>query len=198
MTSALLVLFMTLPGLALFYGGLVRTKNVLSVVAQCFGIAGLVTILWWAIGYSFAFSEGRAFLGGTGFAFFKGVDNGVGQGAPYGVKQRLLNVPDDVCDYHSGAHRRRDRGNGLKFSSVLVFVAIWMFAVYFPLAHMVWGPAGFMNGTANFDKAGIKAIDFAGGTVVAISSGWSALVLAIILANATDLARKPSLRTVWY
>ncbi|HMV37492.1 MAG TPA: ammonia channel protein, partial [Turneriella sp.] len=78
----------------------------------------------------------------------------------------------------------------MKFSSILLFVAIWMFAVYFPLAHMVWGPAGFMNGLGNFDKAGMKAIDFAGGTVVHMSSGWSALILAMILGKRNGYGAK--------
>lgn len=189
MTSALLVLFMTLPGLALFYGGLVRTKNVLSVVAQCFGIAGLVTILWWAIGYSFSFSEGSPFLGGTAFALFKGVDNGVGQGAPW-ISNNVFSMFQMMFAIITPALIVGAIAERMKFSSVLLFVAIWMFAVYFPLAHMVWGPGGFMNGIGNFDKAGIKAIDFAGGTVVHMSSGWSALVLALILGKRSGFGAK--------
>lgn len=189
MTSTLLVLFMTLPGLALFYGGLVRTKNVLSVVAQCFGIAGLVTILWWAIGYSFAFAEGSPFLGSAAMAFFKGVDSAVGQGAQwvsnnvFAMFQMMFAIITPALIVGAIAER-------MKFSSVLVFVAVWMFAVYFPLAHMVWGPGGFMNGLGNFDKAGIKAIDFAGGTVVHMSSGWSALVLCLIVGKRNGYGAK--------
>ncbi|MBS0619437.1 MAG: ammonium transporter [Spirochaetes bacterium] len=189
MTSTLLVLFMTLPGLALFYGGLVRTKNVLSVVAQCFGIAGLVTILWWAIGYSFAFAEGSPFLGGTAMALFKGVDSAVGQGGQwisnnvFAMFQMMFAIITPALIVGAIAER-------MKFSSVIVFVALWMFAVYFPLAHMVWGPGGFMNGLGNFDKAGIKAIDFAGGTVVHMSSGWSALVLCLIVGKRNGYGAK--------
>ena len=110
MTSAALVLFMTLPGLALFYGGLVRRKNVLSVLAQCFGCAGVVTILWWAVGYSFAFSSGTPFLGGTKFAML----SGRGTGAQHrlrvlGLAERLLDVPADVRDHHARPDRRRHR-----------------------------------------------------------------------------------------
>ncbi|HNM98851.1 MAG TPA: ammonium transporter [Turneriella sp.] len=189
MTSALLVLFMTLPGLALFYGGLVRTKNVLSVVAQCFGIAGLVTILWWAIGYSLAFSEGSPFIGGTAFAFFKGVDSSVGQGGQW-ISNNVFSMFQMMFAIITPALIVGAIAERMKFSSILLFVAIWMFAVYFPLAHMVWGPAGFMNGLGNFDKAGMKAIDFAGGTVVHMSSGWSALILAMILGKRNGYGAK--------
>lgn len=188
MTSALLVLFMTLPGLALFYGGLVRTKNVLSVVAQCFGIAGLVTILWWAIGYSFAFAPGNPFLGGTSFAFLKGVDSGVGQG-PIWVSNNVFSMFQMMFAIITPALIVGAIAERMKFISVLVFVALWMFAVYFPLAHMVWGPGGYMNGLGNAD-APIKAIDFAGGTVVHMSSGWSALLLCLILGKRTGFGAK--------
>jgi len=189
MTSALLVLFMTLPGLALFYGGLVRTKNVLSVVAQCFGIAGLVTILWWAIGYSFAFSEGSPFLGGTAYALFKGVDSAVGQGAQW-VSNNVFSMFQMMFAIITPALIVGAIAERMKFTSVLVFVALWMFAVYFPLAHMVWGPGGYMNGLGNFDKAGMKAIDFAGGTVVHMSSGWSALILCLIVGKRSGFGAK--------
>lgn len=189
MTSALLVLFMTLPGLALFYGGLVRTKNVLSVVAQCFGIAGLVTILWWLIGYSFSFSEGSPFLGGTAFALFKGVDSTVGQGGQW-ISNNVFSMFQMMFAIITPALIVGAIAERMKFSAVLLFVALWMFAVYFPLAHMVWGPGGYMNGIANFDKAGIKAIDFAGGTVVHMSSGWSALILCLIVGKRSGFGAK--------
>ena len=110
MICAALVLFMTLPGLALFYGGLVRSKNVLSIMAQCMGIAGLVTLLWWAVGYSMTFAAGNPFLGG----FEHGVPEGRRHGAEHhlrrlGVTEHLLDVPADVRDHHAGADRRRDR-----------------------------------------------------------------------------------------
>ncbi len=188
MTSALLVLFMTLPGLALFYGGLVRSKNILSVVAQCFGIAGLVTILWWIIGYSLVFSEGNAFVGGTAYAFFKGVDSSVGHGAPW-VSNNVFSMFQMMFAIITPALIVGAIAERMKFSAVLLFVALWMFAVYFPLAHMVWGPAGFMNGLGN-EAAAIKAVDFAGGTVVHMSSGWSALVLCLILGKRTGFGAK--------
>jgi Amt family ammonium transporter len=182
MTSTALVLFMTLPGLALFYGGLVRRKNVLSVLAQCFMITGLVTILWWLCGFSLAFGPGNPFFGKPGtYAFFKDVT-----GAPGGVStpwvslnvfamfQLTFAIITPALIIGSIAER-------MKFKAILLFVTLWMFLVYFPLAHMVWSGTGWMSGAANASGAGIKAIDFAGGTVVHMSSGWSALVLCIIL-----------------
>jgi Amt family ammonium transporter len=180
MTATALVLFMTLPGLALFYGGLVRAKNVLSILAQCLGIAGLVTILWWAAGYSLVFSRGSPFLGGLKFAFFHGVD-----GRPNGdysswVSQSIFAMYQLMFAIITPALIIGAIAERIRYAAVLVFVAIWMFAVYFPLAHMVWGIDGLMNGVWNAG-AKITAIDFAGGTVVHMSSGWSALVLCLML-----------------
>ena len=111
MTCAALVLFMTLPGLALFYGGLVRRKNVLSVLAQCFGCAGLVTILWWAVGYSLAFAPGSPFLGGLDVRAASRASTSAPNAdyAALGLAERVLDVPADVRDHHAGADRRRDR-----------------------------------------------------------------------------------------
>ena len=180
MVSTALVIFMTLPGLALFYGGLVRKKNVLSVLAQCLGIAGLVTILWWAIGYSLSFSGGNSFIGDTANAFLDGVSpSNTGAGyywisdAMWAMFQLSFAIITPALIVGAIAER-------MKFLAVIVFVALWMFAVYFPFAHMVWAGTGFMCGPLNAN-AGIKAIDFAGGTVVHMTSGWSALVLCLIL-----------------
>ena len=180
MVSTALVLFMTLPGLALFYGGLVRKKNILSVIAQCMGIAGLVTILWWACGYSLSFGTGNAFVGDLSFKFLEGVEPGaVGAGyhwisdSMWCMFQLTFAIITPALIVGAIAER-------MKFIAVLLFTAIWMFAVYFPFAHMVWAGSGFMCGPLNPD-AGIKAIDFAGGTVVHMTSGWSALILCIIL-----------------
>jgi len=180
MTSAALVLFMTLPGLALFYGGLVRSKNVLSVLAQCLGITGLVTLMWWAFGYSLVFDKGGPFLGGLSFAFLKGVDSNPNTDYSYWVSQNIFSMYQMMFAIITPALIIGAIAERMKFSAILLFVALWMVVVYFPLAHMVWGINGFMNGVWNAD-AGIKAIDFAGGTVVHMSSGWSALVLCIIL-----------------
>jgi ammonium transporter, Amt family len=182
MTCAALVLFMTLPGLALFYGGLVRAKNVLSVLAQCLGIAGLVTILWWAIGYSLVFSHGSPFLGGFKFAFLRGVTARPNGDYSYWVSQNVFAMYQLMFAIITPALIIGAVAERMKFAAVLVFVGIWMFAVYFPIAHMVWGIDGWMNGVWN-PAAKITAIDFAGGTVVHMSSGWSALVLCILLGH---------------
>jgi Amt family ammonium transporter len=180
MVCAALVLFMTMPGLALFYGGLVRSKNVLSIMAQCMGIAGLVALLWWAFGYSVAFAPGSPFLGGFDLALLKGV--GAAPNTTYAawVSQDVFSMYQLMFAIITPALIVGAIAERMKFSAILVFVAVWMVVVYFPLAHMVWGGDGFMNGVWNAN-AGIKAIDFAGGTVVHMSSGWSALVLALIV-----------------
>jgi Amt family ammonium transporter len=180
MVSTALVIFMTLPGLALFYGGLVRKKNVLSVLAQCMGIAGLVTILWWAIGYSLAFAGGNSIIGGTAHIFLRGVEPGATGAGYYWISDTMwamfqLSFAIITPALIVGAIAER-----MKFSAVLVFTALWMFAVYFPFAHMVWSTDGLMAGPLN-ENASIRAIDFAGGTVVHMTSGWSALVLCMIL-----------------
>ena len=182
MTCAALVLFMTLPGLALFYGGLVRAKNVLSVLAQCLGIAGLVTILWWMIGYSLVFSHGSPFIGGLKFAFLRGVDGQPNSDYSYWVSQNVFAMYQLMFAIITPALIIGAVAERMKFAAVLVFVAVWMFVVYFPIAHMVWGIDGWMNGIWN-PAAKITAIDFAGGTVVHMSSGWSALVLCILLGH---------------
>jgi ammonium transporter, Amt family len=180
MTSAALVLFMTLPGLALFYGGLVRRKNILSVLAQCLGCAGLVTFLWWLIGYSLAFAPGGAFIGGTKFAMLAGVTATPNADYSAWVSQNVFSMYQLMFAIITPALIVGAIAERMKYSAIMMFILLWMFVVYFPLAHMTWGVDGFMNGVWNA-KAGIKAIDFAGGTVVHMSSGWSALVLCLIL-----------------
>src|SRR4029450_8218806 len=182
MTCAALVLFMTLPGLALFYGGLVRAKNVLSVLAQCLGIAGLVTILWGVVGYSLVFSRGCPFLGGIKFAFLHGGDGRANSDYSYWVSQNVFAMYQLMFAIITPALIIGAVAERMKFAAVLVFVGVWMFVVYFPIAHMVWGIDGWMNGVWN-PSARITAIDFAGGTVVHMSSGWSALVLCILLGH---------------
>jgi Amt family ammonium transporter len=180
MICAALVLFMTLPGLALFYGGLVRSKNVLSVMAQCMGIAGIVTVLWWAVGYSFAFDAGSPFLGGLKYMFLDGVNSAPNTAYSVWVPQNVFSMYQLMFAIITPALIVGAIAERVQFKALLLFVAAWMLIVYFPLAHMVWGADGFMNGVWNKD-AGIKAIDFAGGTVVHMSSGWSALLLALIV-----------------
>ena len=182
MISAALVLFMTLPGLALFYGGLVRSKNVLSIMAQCLGITGLVTILWWAAGYSLVFGESlhSPILGGLEFTFLQGVTSAPNTTYAYWVSQNVFSMYQLMFAIITPVVLIGAVAERMKFSAVLFFTGAWMFVVYFPLAHMVWGSNGWMNGVWN-PNAGIRSIDFAGGFVVEMASGWSALVACIIL-----------------
>jgi Amt family ammonium transporter len=180
MTCAALVLFMTLPGLALFYGGLVRRKNVLSVLAQCCGMAGIVTILWWSFGYSLVFSKGSPIVGGLSMAFLKGVDSNPNTDYAYWVSQNVFSMYQLMFAIITPALIVGAIAERMKFSSLMLFLTLWMVVIYFPMAHMVWGIDGLMNGVWNAD-AKIKAIDFAGGTVVHMTSGWSAIVLALLV-----------------
>src|ERR1035437_7219562 len=200
MTSTAFVLFMTLPGLALFYGGMVRKKNVLSVIAQCFLITGLVTILWVFVGYGMVFggtgtgSDAASRLGAmakedvvTGIVGSPKVDwmlNNV-TSAPnsnysywvsenvYAMFQLMFAIITPGLILGAIAER-------MKFKAVFVFMTLWMLFIYFSQGHMIWGINGMMNGVWNAG-AKIHAIDFAGGTVVHMTSGWSALVLCLIL-----------------
>ncbi|MFM8471630.1 MAG: ammonium transporter [Limisphaerales bacterium] len=194
MICAALVLFMTLPGLFLFYGGLVRKKNILSVVAQCFGIAGLVTILWYLFGYSFVFAGGDGASAWVGDFKAKALLEGVG-GAPntdycYWVSENVFSMYQLMFAIITPALIVGAIAERMKFSAVLLFVTLWMIVVYFPLAHWVWGIKGVMNGVWNAD-AKIKAIDFAGGTVVHMSSGWSALILCLLLGKRLGYGKQP-------
>src|SRR5215510_1193553 len=163
MASAALVLFMTLPGLALFYGGLVRRKNVLSVLAQCFGIAGLVTILWWVCGYSIAFHSGEtdkgySFFGKLSWSFLNGVDSNPNTDYAAWVSHNVFSMYQLMFAIITPALIIGAIAERMKFCAILVFMTLWMFIVYFPLAHCVWGVDGLMNGV--WDAAPkIKAID---------------------------------------
>jgi Amt family ammonium transporter len=192
MTSSALVLFMTLPGLALFYGGLVRRKNALSVLAQCLGIAGLVTILWWAFGYSLVFGKNfnSPFFGGSEYFFFSGVTSAPNTDYAFWVSQNVYAMFQLMFAIITPALIIGAIAERMKYMSVLVFIACWMFLVYFPQAHMVWGITGMMNGIWNASSQ-IKAIDFAGGTVVHMTSGWSALILCLILGPRLGFKKEP-------
>lgn len=196
MTCAALVLFMTLPGLFLFYGGLVRSKNVLSVAAQCLGIAGLVAILWWAFGYSLVF--GKSFdgtglgtvFGGSEFFLLNGVTSAPNSDYAYWVSQNVFSMFQLMFAIITPALIVGAVAERMKFSAVIAFVTLWMFVVYFPMAHNVWGITGDMNGVWNA-KAAIKAIDFAGGTVVHMTSGWTALLLCILVGKRSGFGKVP-------
>jgi Amt family ammonium transporter len=193
MTSAALVLFMTLPGLFLFYGGLVRRKNILSVIAQCFGLAGLVTIFWVAFGYSAVFADGADTIGGVlgnfKFAFLKGVDSTPNTNYSFWVSHNVFAMYQLMFAIITPALILGAVAERIKYRAMLLFMAAWMIIVYFPLAHMIWGATGMMNGVGNA-SASIKAIDFAGGTVVHMSSGWSALILCLILGKRSGFPKE--------
>ena len=183
LASTGLVLFMTIPGLALFYGGLVRTKNVLSILMQCLALTGLMTILWLVIGYSLAFdSTGmvagesglHAFVGGTGRAFLSGVDASTLSGTIPEVLFFLFQCTFAVITpaLMIGAFAER-----MRFSAVLIFSTLWLLVVYAPICHMTWGGAGGF-----FADMGPRGVfDFAGGIVVHITAGVAALVACILI-----------------
>jgi len=182
LTCSALVLMMTAPGLALFYCGLVRRKNVLSTMMHGFALMGVVTILWAVVGYSLAFSEGSPVVGGLRYFLLHGVgaDPNPDYAATiphqtYMVYQLMFAIitPALIC----GAFAER-----MRFSAMLLFMTLWMFVVYFPMAHMVWGKGGLLNGSLG---GRFPAWDFAGGTVVHITSGVSALVCALYMGKRT-------------
>jgi Amt family ammonium transporter len=175
---AALVLMMTGPGLALFYGGLVRKKNVLSTMMQSFVLMAVVTVLWAFYGYSIAFSEGNAFFGNLAYAFLRGV--GTEPNASYAatIPQQSFMLFQLMFAIITPALITGAFAERIKFSAMLAFTVLWVTFVYFPLAHMVWGAGGFLNAAMG---GRVPALDFAGGTVVHIASGFSALVCAVYL-----------------
>lgn len=170
LTSTALVLFMTLPGLALFYGGLVRTKNVLSVLMQCFTIAGISSVLWLVVGYSLAFGEGGAWIGD----FSKVMMSGVGREAVAAgdIPESLFMLFQMTFAIITPALITGAYAERMKFSAVILFSAFWLLFVYVPIAHWVWG-GGWLGQMGLYD--------FAGGVVVHISAGVASLVAAIVL-----------------
>jgi ammonium transporter, Amt family len=189
MVSAGLVLFMTLPGLALFYGGLVRRKNVLSILAQCLGLTAVVTVIWWAVGYSLAFGKG-GWLGGLEFAFFKNVEFEPNATYSTWVSHNIWAIYQLTFAIITPALTIGALAERMKFSAVMLFSVLWMFVVYFPAAHLFWGDGGHFNGVWNA-AAKIQSIDFAGGIVVHITSGWSALILCVLLGKRRNYGRIP-------
>ena len=175
LTSMALVLMMTVPGLGLFYGGMVRKKNVGDTVMTSFAITCLVTVLYMIVTYSMSFRAGTPFVGGLDRAFFQGIlsDISTGIGNPNPL---AATIPETVYACFqmtfaiitpaliAGAFAER-----MKFSAMLWFIGLWAICVYAPIAHWVWGPDGFLN-SAN-DAAWIKVLDFAGGTVVHVNAG---------------------------
>ncbi|ABX50888.1 ammonium transporter [Shewanella baltica OS625] len=169
LSSSALVLLMTLPGLALFYGGLVRSKNVLSILMQCFSIAALVSVLWFAIGYSLAFDTGNGFIGGLGKALLSGIGRDSLSGD---IPEPLFMLFQMTFAIITPALIIGGFAERMKFSAVLIFSGAWLLLVYAPITHWVWG-GGWL--------AQLGLYDFAGGTVVHITAGVAALVAAKVL-----------------
>jgi Amt family ammonium transporter len=188
LVSAALVLMMTGPGLALFYGGLVRRKNVLGTMMHSFILMAVITVLWAIVGYSLAFGEGSPVLGDLRYAFLNNVGAapnpdyaGTIPQQTYMIYQLMFAIITPALI--SGAFAER-----MKFSAMLLFTVLWALIVYFPLAHMVWGKGGLLNA---FLGGKIPCFDFAGGTVVHISSGISALVCALYLGKRKGYMSEP-------
>src|SRR5438445_6210024 len=183
LTSTALVLMMTIPGLALFYGGMVRKMNVLATVMQSFAVTCLVTVLWAILSYSLAFTEGNPFIGGWSRVMLNGMGidaiNELAKTIPESVYMTFqmtfaIITPALIC----GAFADR-----MKFSALLWFIGLWSILVYAPIAHWVWGPGGFLG------DAGV--LDFAGGTVVHIDSGVAGLVAALVLGKRRGYRSEP-------
>ena len=188
LVCAALVLMMTGPGLALFYGGLVRKKNVLATMMQSFSLMALVTVIWAVIGFSLCFGPGTSFIGGLSHLFLHGVGSapdptyaGTIPFETYMIYQLMFAIitPALIC----GAFAER-----MKFSAMVLFMVLWSFIVYDPMAHMVWGKGGFLNAALG---GAFPTLDFAGGTVVHITSGVSALVCALYLGKRVGYPNEP-------
>src|SRR6202165_5951067 len=189
LTSTALVLMMTIPGLALFYGGMVRKKNVLATLMQSFAITCVVTLLWWLIGYSWAFTPGTAYLGGATRAFFNGMTI-MKDANKLTVSHLALTIPETVYAMFqltfaiitpaliAGAFADR-----MKFSALLVFMSAWSLLVYSPIAHMVWEPSGWLA---------VKGVlDYAGGSVVHIDAGIAGLASCLVLRKRVGYGKEP-------
>jgi len=190
LTSTALVLMMCVPGLALFYGGMVRKKNVLATLMQSFACTCVVTVLWWLIGYSWAFTPGNGFVGGTTRALFSGMAYIHGDtGNKLTVSHLASTIPETVYAMFqmtfaiitpaliAGAFADR-----MKFSAMLVFLSAWSLLVYSPIAHMVWEPTGWLN------AGGV--LDYAGGTVVHINAGIAGLASCLVLGKRLGYGRE--------
>jgi Amt family ammonium transporter len=188
LVSAALVLMMTGPGLALFYGGLVRKKNVLGTMMQSFILMAVVTVLWAVVGYSLAFGEGNSFVGGLQHLFLKGV--GAAPNADYAptIPQQTFMVYQLMFAIITPALISGAFAERMKFSAMLLFMTLWSLLVYFPMAHMVWGKGGLLNAALG---GRFPCLDFAGGTVVHVTSGVSALVCALYLGKRQGYPQEP-------
>jgi Amt family ammonium transporter len=178
LVSSALVLMMTGPGLALFYGGLVRKKNVLSVMMQSLAMMAIITVVWGVIGYSLCFGSGNAFVGGLQNTFLRGVGAAADPDYAPTIPLQTFMVYQLMFAIITPALITGAFAERMKFSAMSVFLTLWSLIVYAPMAHMVWGKGGLLNSSLG---GRIPTLDFAGGTVVHVTSGVSALVCAIYL-----------------
>src|SRR5689334_23816050 len=188
LTSSALVLMMTGPGLALFYGGLVRKKNVLATMMQSFAMMAIVTVLWGIVGYSLAFGSGNGFIGGFEHVLLRGV--GAQPDADYAatIPQQTFMIYQLMFAIITPALITGAFAERMKFSAMALFMSLWSLLVYAPMAHMVWGKGGVLNAALG---GRIPTLDFAGGTVVHVTSGVSALVCARYLGNRLGYPHEP-------
>jgi Amt family ammonium transporter len=191
LVATLLVLMMSIPGLALFYGGLVKKDNVLATLMQTLAVCGLIGIAWPVIGYSLAFAEGNGFVGGMGKFMLAGVTPTSSVGT---IPETVFIVFQLTFAVITAALLLGSVADRIKFSAVLIFAPLWMVVVYAPIAHWVWGPGGFLGGIGLEDTSGFlgfgNALDFAGGTVVHINSGIAGLVCALYLGRRIDYGKQ--------
>jgi Amt family ammonium transporter len=188
LTSAALVLMMTGPGLALFYGGLVRQKNTLSIMMQSFAMMALITVLWAIVGYSLCFGEGTPIIGGFSHMMLHGV--GLDPNADYGatIPQQTFMIYQLMFAIITPALITGATAERMTFRGTVMFMTLWFLCVYAPLAHMVWGKGGLLNASLG---GRFPTLDFAGGTVVHITSGVSALVCALYLGKRSGYPKDP-------
>src|SRR5262249_32004480 len=188
LVSAALVLMMTGPGLALFYGGLVRRKNVLAIMMQSFALMALITVLWALLGYSLCFGGDGPVIGNFQFAMLRGV--GVTPNPDYSgsIPQLTFMVYQLMFAVITPALITGATAERMKFSGTVLFMTLWFLIVYAPMAHMVWGKGGFLNASLG---GKFPTLDFAGGTVVHITSGVSALVCALYMGKRVGYPKQP-------
>ena len=188
LTSSALVLLMTGPGLALFYGGLVRRKNVLATMMQSFTMMAIVTVLWAIIGYSFSFGSGTSFIGGIQHFLLHGVGTQPDGDYSTTIPQQTFMIFQLMFAIITPALITGAFAERMKFSAMVLFMALWSLLIYAPMAHMVWGKGGLLNASLG---GRFPTLDFAGGTVVHISSGVSALVCALYLGRRVGYPKEP-------
>lgn len=193
LVSALLVLMMTIPGLALFYGGLVKKDNVLATLMQSLAVCAIVSIIWPVLGYSLAFSEGSGLIGGFDKVMLAGVTP---QSASGTIPETVFIMFQMTFAIITTALLVGAVADRIKFTSLIIFTPLWVLAVYAPICHWVWGPGGFLGGLGLTEYAGFlgqgTALDFAGGTVVHINSGVAGLVAALIIGRSLKANKNPS------